>query len=252
MDFGRSAVSAAGRWVLPTATGWVDWIWPIRCLGCRRRLEESEERRNWICSRCRVDLPWSEGVSFPIELGENSDPIAGYSVFRYREPVAGWIRAYKYRRAYYLHRPLARFMNFRCPGEWRQNGWDAVIPLPIHWRRLLQRGFHHVRLLAESVGRTEGWPVWDGWLERVVHRPPQVGLEEKERRSNLRGVFRVRPQAVKEIAGRRILLLDDVLTTGSTVREAARTLLTAGATQVAVWTLARAGEPSDDRPDGNF
>jgi ComF family protein len=121
-----------------------------------------------------------------------------------------------------LSRLLAEQVRPRLP-EWSPTG---LVGVPVHWRRRLARGFNQSEILAASAGRALGVPVLGRTLARTGHRRPQVGLTGAERRENLRGAFRVeRPFP----AGSRLLLVDDVRTTGATLLECARTLRAAGA-----------------------
>jgi ComF family protein len=120
----------------------------------------------------------------------------------------------------------------------RDSAWDMVLPVPLHRNRERQRGFNQAGLLAVRVGKLCGIPLGGRDCVRVRDTPPQTGLRAAERRKNVRGAFAVpRPERVR---GRRVLLVDDVLTTGATADACARALLEAGARSVWVLTLARA------------
>jgi ComF family protein len=121
---------------------------------------------------------------------------------------------------------------------------DLVAPVPLHWTRLFARRYNQAALLAHAVGRFGGISVVPDLLIRTRRTPSQGRLSPSQRRRNLRGAFRVRPAAVAGIAGRRVLLIDDVFTTGATVSACARTLLRAGAGAVDVLTLARVMRPA--------
>jgi len=115
---------------------------------------------------------------------------------------------------------------------------DVVVPVPLHWLRRIRRRFNQSGDLAEAVGKRFGLSLRAGVLRRVRPTRSQVGLTATQREDNVRGAFRVlRPQEVRE---RRVLLVDDVLTTGATCSECARTLRRAGAKRVYVAALARA------------
>ncbi len=115
-------------------------------------------------------------------------------------------------------------------------GWDGLVPVPLHWRRRWERGFNQAEVLARAVGRRHGLPVLRRVLVRVRPTPMQQG-DMDARRRNVREAFAVRtPQAVRD---RRLLLVDDVFTTGATANACARSLLDAGAAEVGVLTLAR-------------
>lgn len=115
---------------------------------------------------------------------------------------------------------------------------DLLVPVPLHPRRQRERGFNQAALLAERVGRVWGRPVIASALVRTMATPPQTELSGEARRRNVRGAFAVvRP---RQVAGRRVLLIDDVMTTGATVEACAAPLRGAGAAEVGVLTVARA------------
>jgi ComF family protein len=119
----------------------------------------------------------------------------------------------------------------------RDQRFDMLVPVPAHWRRRLWRGFDQAEVLARELSRRTGIPAVRA-LRRKRHTDPQAGLTRRQRRENIRGCFQTAaPEAVR---GRRVLLIDDVLTTGATVNAAAAALKQAGAAHVAVFTLARA------------
>jgi ComF family protein len=148
-------------------------------------------------------------------------------------PAGQAIKRFKYYRRldllpvmqYWLRRPLCREL---------VEAADLVAPVPLHPRRLKQRGFNQALLLAQAFPEVH---LERELVTRVRHTPPQTGLNAKERRDNVKGAFTVsRPDLVK---GKNILLIDDVFTTGATVKECARVLRKAGAHQVDVLTVAR-------------
>ncbi len=113
---------------------------------------------------------------------------------------------------------------------------EAVIPIPIHRERERERGFNQSALLARQFCHAVGLPLWDHALVRATYRQPQVGLDAAQRMQNVKDAFRV--VRSEEVAGRRVLLMDDVWTTGSTLNEATKALLQAGADRVFALTVA--------------
>jgi ComF family protein len=116
--------------------------------------------------------------------------------------------------------------------------YDLLVPVPLHRKRLRERGFNQALLLGSAVGRKMGVPCAGFALKKTRWSEPQIHLSPKEREGNVKGSFSVVDP--EDIRGKRVLLVDDVMTTGSTVNECARELLKAGAEEVDVFTLARA------------
>jgi ComF family protein len=135
-----------------------------------------------------------------------------------------------------LLRHLADLLAEEAPGHLDLTRWDLLAPVPLHWRRRLQRGYNQAEILARAVGRRHAIPVAVRALGRVRATPPQQGSAEARRR-NVRDAFRVRRPG--RVMGRRVLIVDDVFTTGATANACARALLQAGAAAVGVLTLAR-------------
>ncbi|MGA2891797.1 MAG: ComF family protein [Xanthobacteraceae bacterium] len=121
---------------------------------------------------------------------------------------------------------------------------DALVPVPLHWRRLWARRFNQSAMLAAAISAASGVPVAGSALKRVKPTAQQVGLTRAERALNVQGAFRVPPDGKAAVAGRRLVLVDDVLTSGATVDGCARALLRAGAANVDVLIFARVAEPA--------
>ncbi len=151
-------------------------------------------------------------------------------------PLKAVLQRYKYNRDVTLVGPLAELLRDRCPVPLAD--YDVVMPVPLHLARLRWRGFNQAHLLAKRLVDDARVPV-DPWsLQRIRPTRPQVDLTEAERRRNVAGAFHVtRPE---QIRGRKILVMDDVYTTGATVVECSRALIRAGAAYVDVLVLARA------------
>jgi ComF family protein len=158
---------------------------------------------------------------------------AAYCFGAYEGTLRELIHLYKYGRIKPLARALGGLLATALPLDER---FDAVVPVPLHWRRQWQRGFNQSELLARLVARRCGIPVRNA-LRRVQATRVQAGLSNSARRDNVASAFRVRGS--ERLDGLRLLLVDDVLTTGSTATACARTLKRAGARRVAVLTIAR-------------
>ncbi len=140
----------------------------------------------------------------------------------------------KMERARALAPPLAHLVATHLTELGFLNDLDAIVPIPIHWRRWCERGFNQSELLCASLSKEHVRPEL---LVRTRHTVPQMKLNAVERQSNLNGAFRAHP----DVRGKRILLVDDVYTSGATARECAHTLVQAGAQQVRVYALTHGG-----------
>ena len=157
----------------------------------------------------------------------------------YRNAMITAIHRLKYQERVHLAKDLAKW----ALNQWERPGFlpkvDMIIPVPLHPRRLKERGFNQSQLLGRVLAKKLNIPCDPFVLIRTVDTPPQVGLSEKERRENVRGAFAVSPGRHSRLEGKALLVLDDVMTTGATVEECARTLKSAGAEKVYVLTMAR-------------
>jgi competence protein ComFC len=162
---------------------------------------------------------------------------AAYCFGSYEGPLRELIHLYKYGRIQTLARPLGNFLADALP---RDERFDAVIPIPLHWRRQWTRGFNQSELLAREIGRHGGIPMLCA-LRRVRATNTQAGLSNTARRKNVTKAFACRRGSrwERRIAGKRILLIDDVMTTGSTAASCALALKRAGAARVSLLTIAR-------------
>jgi ComF family protein len=153
------------------------------------------------------------------------------------------IHLFKYSGMRALDKPLGKLLAAALPQD-RQ--FDAVIPVPLHWRRRWQRGFNQSELLGKWIARRRGIPLIKA-LRRNSATRSQAGLSNSQRRENVAGAFRGR----RRVAGLRILLVDDVMTTGATAGACARALKKAGAKSVSVLSLARVDRRFTDHADSD-
>jgi ComF family protein len=213
------------------------------CESCIRLIERVPEP---ICQVCGVPLQIADHArSDWCRACAESPPHFGRAraIARYRpgisedgQVVPSIIRQHKYGRDQSLWRALAQCLGESLPLN--AGDYDLVIPVPLHRRRLRWRGFNQAALLGFAVARKMRCKLDVASLTRVRDTPPQTWQDSAQRRQNVRGAFIVTHP--HRIAGRSLLLIDDVMTTGATLDECARTLLAAGARRVDVFTLARA------------
>lgn len=207
----------------------LDLFFPPKCPFCGTLLEKGD----LLCPNCRRDLPWLKGAAaeHPVELTEGC-----VSVLRYQDKVRTAIHAYKFGGK----RGRSHTFGVLLTDTIREAGYSAdVISYPsISAKRLRKRGYDQAELLAREVGNALKIPVLR--TVRKEHRPAQSGISDgAERRANLLGAYTaVEPERFR---GKTVLLVDDVLTTGATLSECAKTLRLAGAERIVCATLAYAG-----------
>jgi len=227
-----------------------DLLFPCRCLACDKPL--GRYRLPLLCNTCcsllsPVVSPLCTCCGKPFPSGE--DHLCGEclgdsfsfdcarSIFLYQEPVSSLLVQFKFAGKLTGVVTLAELAK-QAGGENLFKEPDLVLPVPLHIKRLRSRGFNQSLLLSRSC-----FPRWQGKIRTDLllrHQPtiPQTSLSGKARRNNLKGAFSIhRPE---KIAGRNVLLVDDVFTTGSTLHECAKTLAEAGAARIETFTLARA------------
>jgi ComF family protein len=166
---------------------------------------------------------------------------AAYCFGSYEGTLRELIHLYKYARIRPMAGPLGKLLASALP---RDERFDAIVPVPLHWRRKWQRGFNQSELLARELGRRSGLPVVEA-LRRKRATLTQAGLSNTRRRKNVTAAFVARGSA-RAISGYRVLLIDDVMTTGSTAAACALELKRAGVKRVGLLTIARV----DRRMDG--
>lgn len=210
----------------------LDLFFPPKCPFCQAILEDP---RAPLCPDCQPELPWLEGAGAK-RLVDFTDGC--FSPLAYGGAVRTAIHRYKFRRVRALGRPFARLMA-QCLEEHLPQGADLVCWAPLSKKRLRERGFDQARLMAEEVGRLRAIPSRPV-LRKTRHTAPQSGLEDGDaRRDNARGAYGLLPGA--ELAGKRVLLVDDVVTSGATLSACAALLRRAGAAEIFCLTLAQAG-----------
>jgi ComF family protein len=222
----------------------LDTLLPPRCLACGNAGHGRE-----LCDACAADLPLNRCAcprcALPLPQPaplcgrciKRPPPFAAaWAPFVYADPVDRWLGGLKFRNGLACGRLLAELMMDGPPTGFL-TGIDVVVPVPLHPRRLRERGFNQAVELLRPLVQHWQLPLALDALRRERDTPHQIGLDAKTRRRNLRGAFTADQ---RQIDGRRVLLFDDVITTATTLSEASTVLLRAGAAEVRVLAVTRA------------
>ena len=225
----------------------LDFFFPRNCAMCGSRLHRFEQE---VCSGClrslhRVVYRGHDHHDVIERLFWERVPIERATAYFYYEGerVRHLLHSIKY-----YDRPDAASLLARCfVGEKESADFfdsvDVVVALPLHWLKQLKRGYNQSDFIARGLSGATGIPQLKGVVKRIRNNPSQTHLNMQQRSDNVRGIFRlVRPDA---IAGKHILLVDDVLTTGATLLSCAETLAQAPGVRISIFTLAYAGPPID-------
>jgi ComF family protein len=197
-------------------------IRPPYCPSCGLPFQTFADTDNHLCSGCILDTPLFSGArSFGFYAAELSR-LVQHMKFHGRRNLAGL---------------LARLLTWAFFDSWMWTDFDLIVPVPLHPRRKRERGFNQATLLAGCVSKHLGIPLCESMLSRVRYTPSQVGLTDRERFRNLHQAFKCIDRS--GAARQRILLIDDVMTTGATVSSASEALLSGGVARVSVLTAAR-------------
>ncbi len=227
-------------------------IFPPQCLGCAEILHRSNG--HIFCPDCEEKITFITGsicdicgTTFPDSPDQNhlcgdclkTKPYfsCARAIFSYDDAILNSIHQFKYKSDLSVGEILSDFMaGFSFP-DIDFADYSLIIPVPLHIKRLRERGFNQSLILARAIGEKHQIPVDFSLLKRHKFILTQTGSNKKERKQNIKGAFEVTDK--KKISGKSIILIDDVYTTGATVNECAKTLMKAGAQKVSVLTLAR-------------
>jgi ComF family protein len=239
------------EWLKELGRQVVDLLFPPHCVACNRFggwfcahcMQKIDVIRAPVCRRCGLPLagtvPAEDSLPVCPQCSSLTSELDGVCAFAFHGgPLREAIHQFKYRGLRDLAAPLGKLLN---------EGWvtlppndldvDVIVPVPLHASRIRQRGYNQAALLARELGHHLERPVVEEVLVRVKDTIPQVGLDAQARRDNVHNAF----QCVNgSLAGKRVLLLDDVYTTGSTLEAAAGALRTEGVSLIWAYTLARA------------
>ncbi|WP_375311532.1 ComF family protein [Bradyrhizobium sp. A5] len=245
LGVGRHVLSRAARLALDIAL-------PTLCVSCREPVDGEG-----VCAACWARLSFIErpycprlGIPFVYDPGPDMlsmEAIASPPAYqraraavRYDDVARTLVHALKYQDRTDLAPAMGRWM--ARAGSELLTGADMLVPVPLHWRRAWRRRYNQSGALARIIERQSGVKVRGEVLRRVRATEQQIGLSRAQRATNVQGAFQVSADRQAEVQGRRIILIDDVLTSGATLDACARALLRAKAAQVDVLVFARVVE----------
>ncbi len=246
----KKAVEAVESYVFPSA---------LYCISCGALIDKS--RTYQLCDDCIENFKWSIGDTCEIcgkPLSQTKDERRskfcydckgtghhfdrGYSCFGYGTREKEPIIALKYHSSAYVAKPLGDIAYDRIMQIVREKDgeifFDCIIPIPLHPKRQALRGYNQAELIGRRLAELMGIPQLTDVLLRVKETQKMKALDSLNRFANIEGAFAVSKKGRQKLQGKRVLILDDIYTTGATADEAARTLKEAGATRVYLLTLA--------------
>lgn len=218
----------------------------IKCIICGKDLEKDEVMD--ICPTCLKTIKFNNGKRC-LKCGKNlwagskycNSCKMGVRVFKsatapllYEKPISTMIRKFKYDGKHYLAKPFAKIMAY----EYVQSKFevDLVLPIPMFYKREKERGYNHAKLLAKEFCKITSLPLDTKNFVRIMNTNQQAKLSKEEREKNINNAFRVIDSNM--VKGKKILLLDDIITTGATIDECARVLYECGASEVNALAIA--------------
>ncbi|MDH3342781.1 MAG: ComF family protein [Gammaproteobacteria bacterium] len=227
----------------------VRFLYPPRCLLCGSTGHHCMD----LCEHCFAQLPFNQtsciacALPLPANISENA--VCGrcqkkppfydqaFSVFSYEQPVIWLIQQLKFNEKLAHARLLGGLLaSSGCVEKITDIEGICILPVPLYKKRLRQRGFNQSIELSRALSKKTGWPMELNRVVRIRDTSAQTGLDAKARRKNIRGAFAV----VEPLLQKHVLIVDDVVTTGSTVNELSRVLKKAGVEKITVLSLARA------------
>ncbi len=242
------SLALPARWLRRSAVGLLDLLLPPRCLACGTTVGANGE----LCPSCWrgitfLGAPQCACCGLPFAFDAGPEALCGAclrekphydrarAVFRYDEQSRGLVLAFKHGDRTHSAPAYGRWMQ-RAGADLLAEA-DLLIPVPLHWTRLFARRYNQSAMLAYAIHAAGGPEVAPDWLVRRRRTPSQGRRNATARAENVRAAFALRPG--RSVAGRRVVLIDDVFTTGATIDECARVLRRAGAARIDVLTLAR-------------
>ena len=221
----------------------IDFVLPQRCFMCGNRLSVQERS---ICTVCYAHLPFTG-----YHLAEHS-PLEKYFCFYFPiERAVSYFhhdgertRSIIYHIKYYGHPEAGEHLAYGYAEELKEHcffkGIDAIVPIPLHWRRKLERHYNQSYHIAKGISRSTGIPIWENVVKRMVNNVSQTRVARDERLDNVKNIFRVTD--AEKVKGKHLLLVDDVITTGATIKSCAKELAKVSGVKISVLSLAVASQ----------
>jgi ComF family protein len=239
-------------WLKAALNAALNFIYPPVCQLCGN--ERAEAGEGYVGGKCwtevrfvtapyceRCGMPYDGEIHGRFQCENCKDVEFGFryarSAVKANAMMLDIIHRYKYHRALWFEPFLADLLERQAGPELARERWDMVVPVPLHPRKMRERQFNQAERLARCLGRVAGLPVNARVVRRVVFTETQTKLSRPQRAANVSGAFA--PGAGQELQGEKVILVDDVMTTGATTSACARALRKAGAGDVCVWTVAR-------------
>lgn len=226
-----------------TSSKLFDRLFKQRCLLCAA----NDGAELGLCDACHKDLPWHKAPQCP-QCGLSSNGLvcgsclnsppdfdATLSLFTYDFPLDAMMQRYKYGSMLNLGYVFGKILNKKVSLA----EIDLIIPMPMHPIRLKERGFNQSLKIGKVITNNHPEKLNYISVQRQRYTPPQASLPLKERVKNIKGVFKINADSIKHFKGKRIAIVDDVMTTGASLIELAKTLKQAGAAHVECWVVAR-------------
>jgi ComF family protein len=230
-------------------------IFKPNCLLCAQHIAQNTENTpssiHAVCRACLAELPWHPKTSCPQCGLASSGMICGSclnsppdfdvtkAVFLYAYPIDSMMLRYKYGNSLNLGNTFGEFLAEKINTEDCLKNIDLIIPMPMHPQRLKERGFNQALEIAKVLTKNHKEKLDYKSTERQTLTLPQASLPLKERVKNIKGAFKVNTDKLDMLQGKRIAIVDDVMTTGASLNELAKTLKKSGASQVECWVIAR-------------
>lgn len=231
-------------------------IFKHNCVLCDSNIDALEGNTHTVCKACLNDLPWHPKTACPqcglassgaglnrTVCGSciNSPPDfdATHAVFFYQFPIDAMMQRYKYGNSLNIGHTFGQFISSKIFLEDHNKNIDIIIPMPMHPQRLKERGFNQALEIAKVLAKNCKEKLDFKSAERIKLTPPQASLPLKERVKNIKGAFKVNAERLNQFQGKRVAIVDDVMTTGASLNELAKTLKKAGAVHVECWVIAR-------------